>query len=761
MEQPQSVQASQQTSQEGHDHCNIEPPSVYQQGYLTSGAVEDTSSLSENVVLTGACRTVPLTKPKERTIIGNSVNLNHCVEFSNSSNCLNSIGLACLSSKVPAQNLDGVYSHPDHDEGLNLDVQCHGEENHTVQQGSYNPVSLAVEAISGDLNRSPFSQPSSSCLNDRIRSTLQERFVANCHLAKVRPKLRSCKGVESSISSSTGSNKSVNAQARDCVSACRNMYFSDYYAGLPLNSRGEFVKVHPGGTPNSIDIFKRQCLGENSSCPLAFPTSFTPSSCTNYVNLRPNHYVPQISTGQSVFHPDSHSPPTAPTAYGMDFRQLPSSERIRTHKDTIPSNKYPCTNQQVLSMECFCSGCMEHHNPQQKLLGMQSCSLSLNCEQTTQPTAETTMRLMGKTVTLGTSSIQCRGLNNEIPCSSKQSQAEDHSFQGPHTKAFPQLFHGGIVDLSSAFRISDGARQPSENPSYYSFVPAAELRSGLDTNSFRANCNNQQPELATANNLYVQPVSCRNEGGLGHQQPVMENQVGSNAEDVLLGSMHCRHTQSVAAMSSFDRRNSFRNSMEKRAALCQSSYPTLQFSNMTQRTPMFSFPSGYDVQCTPGLTTQTKFTSLPPLPPSVIPSHVYSADYAQPHGSATTFHSLIPVSYPVNKSNAPGNSIFQDESMERTMTGSKFEGLEYMKRNCKRSAEMDDVFLTIPKKQCIAAVQRDLISLPLREQGLEIYRSRPDAQLLDMHVGFGSEPEAKLRLGRKSHTPHGQIMSTR
>uniref|UniRef100_A0A0A9DMN8 Uncharacterized protein n=1 Tax=Arundo donax TaxID=35708 RepID=A0A0A9DMN8_ARUDO len=623
-----------------------------------------------------------------------------------------------------------------------------------VQLGSSYPVSLAVQAITGGLNRSPLSQPSRSCLDDRSRSTLEERFVANYHLGKVRPKpLGPCKGMVSSISSSTESNKSANAQAIDYVSACRNMYFGDDYAGLPINSRGEFIKVHSGGTPNSIDVLKRQCLGENSSCPSAFPTFFTPRTCTNLVNLRPKHHVPQISTvDQPVFHPGSHFTPKAPTAFGMDFSQLPSSERMKTHTYTVPSNKYPCTSQQVLSMDCYCSGCMGQHNPQQKLIGMQSGFLSLNCEQNTQPTAETTMRLMGKTVTLGPSGIQCRGLNSEIPCSNKQSRAEDYSFQGPRTKAFPQLFHEALVDPSSAFRTSDGERQPSENPSFFAFVPAAELRSGLDTKSFRTSGHNQQSEISASNNLYVQPVSCCNDGQW-HQQPVMANQVQSNAEDMLLGSMHCRHTQIVAAVPSFDRRNYFRNIVEKGSAPCQSTDRTQQFSKMTQKNPMSSFPLGYDVQSTPGLTTQTKFTSLPPLPPSVIPSHAYSADYAQPQGSTATFHPSIPVSYAANKYNAPGNTFFQDKSMERTMVGSKLEDLERMKRNCKRPAEKDGVLLTLPKKQCIAAVQRDLIWLPLREKGMEICQPRPDAQLLDMHVGFSNEPEADFQLGNKeSHT---------
>jgi hypothetical protein len=451
-------------------------------------------------------------------------------------------------------------------------------------------------------------------------------------------------------------------------------------------------------------------------------------------------------------------------AYGTDIRQLPSSERTKIHCYTIPSNKYPCAKQQELSMECLCSECLGHHNPQQKLLGMRNHYLSQNFGQDTQHNAETTVRLMGKTVTLGTSSIQCTRLNNETPCSSKQIQAEDQFFQGTRTKVFPQLFHGRLVYPPSACRISDGERQPSGNPSHFSFVPAAVRAFVPGTSSLRTNGHNQQPELATANNRYVQPVDWRNESELGNQQSVMANQVQSNAEDMLLGSIHCRHAQTVAPESPFNTRNSARNFMEKGpASYLQSSYPTQQqFSNMAERTAASSFASGSAVQKTPGLTTQTKFTSLRPLPPSVIPSHVYSADCAPlPHGSVTTFHPSVPTSYPPSNSSAPGNSVFEIESMRWTIMGSRPEGLEHL-RNCKRLAEKDDVPLTLPKKPCTAA-QKGLHMLPFAETGLEFRGSRPDAQPQpsDVPICLDDEAEANLRLGnRESHPTWSKAVST-
>jgi hypothetical protein len=757
--QPQSVQTFQQPTQEGCDHRNTdEQQLVYQQAEATSGAVETTSSLSENLVPVGVCRTIPLTKPKDNTILGNSVDLNHCIETSHGSNCLNNASLACLSSKVPCQSFKGVDSHLNGDNSLSLDVECLGEQNHMTSQASFNPVSLAAKAISGD--RSPLSQPSGSCLYDRSRSTFQERAVA---FGKVSSELLRSGNMVRSLSSSTGSNKP--AQAADCISACRNNHNHDDYVGLPINSRGEFVKVHPGGTPNSVDIFRRQCLGENSSCPSASPTVLSPITCTDHANLRPSYHARQIcAIDQSVFHADPRFTPTAPMAYGTDIRQLPSSERTKIHYYTIPSNKYPCAKQQELSMECLCSECLGHHNPQQKLLGMRNHYLSQNFGQDTQHNAETTVRLMGKTVTLGTSSIQCTRLNNETPCSSKQIQAEDQFFQGTRTKVFPQLFHGRLVYPPSACRISDGERQPSGNPSHFSFVPAAVRAFVPGTSSLRTNGHNQQPELATANNRYVQPVDWRNESELGNQQSVMANQVQSNAEDMLLGSIHCRHAQTVAPESPFNTRNSARNFMEKGpASYLQSSYPTQQqFSNMAERTAASSFASGSAVQKTPGLTTQTKFTSLRPLPPSVIPSHVYSADCAPlPHGSVTTFHPSVPTSYPPSNSSAPGNSVFEIESMRWTIMGSRPEGLEHL-RNCKRLAEKDDVPLTLPKKPCTAA-QKGLHMLPFAETGLEFRGSRPDAQPQpsDVPICLDDEAEANLRLGnRESHPTWSKAVST-
>lgn len=747
-EQPQSVQTSQQPTPEGHDHdCRNADKTqlVYQQADGISGAVENTSSLSENAVSADVYRTAALTKLKDRTILGNSVDLNHCIETSNSSNCLNSISLARLSRKVTCQNFNDVDSHLDSDDGLSPDVECLGERSHMLSQASYTPANLTAKAVSGD--KGPLSQPSGSCLFDRSISTLQERPVANY---QVHPELlRSGKDAVRSINSSIGSNKPAGAQATHCVSAGRNMHFGDDYLGLPINSRGEFIKAHPGGTPNSADTFKRQCLGENSSNPSTIPTIFTPSTCTDHVNLRPNHNAREIYTiDRSVFHADPRFTPTTATAYGMDFRQLPSSEGRKIHYYRIPGNKYPCTNQQELSVECFCSGCVGHHNPQERLIGMQSHCLSQNSGQNTQHNAETTMRLMGKTVTLGTSSMQCRGLSNETPSSSKQTRAED--FQGAHMNVLPQLFRGGLADPPSARRIPDRERQPS-GTSHFSFSPAAIQSFVLDTSSFRTNSRNQQPEVGPANNVYVHPAG---EGEIGQRQPVKEKQVQSNTEDMVSGSMHGRHTQTVAPESSLNRRNSIRNFMEERPAPYQPSYLPQQFSRTMPRPPMSPFPSGYPIQNAPGLATQTKFTSLRPLPPSVIPSQFYPAGYAPPDGSVTAFHPPVPVPRPGSNHSSPGNAIFKDTSMRWTATGSKPEGLEHARRNCKRPAEQDGMFLTLAKKPCTAA-RKELTMLPFPEKGMELRGSRPpDPQARDMLPICldDDEPEADLRLGnRESH----------
>ncbi|KAL6609646.1 hypothetical protein ACP70R_039615 [Stipagrostis hirtigluma subsp. patula] len=733
-EQSQLVQASQRPPHGGDDHCNTdEPKLIYQGADAISGTVEEnTSSISEKVasVSTGVCRRIPLTRPNGRIIPDNSVHLNHRTEICSSSNRLNSISLAHSYSQVPSQNFDILDTHLN--KGLNLDAAPR----------SSIPVSLAVKARSGDLNcRNPTPQTSDSCLvaslkvNDRGKSILCERLVSNRHLAEVYPVPR--KYVMSSISSSTGPNKSADVQAMDCVSACRNICFCNDYAGLPLNSHGEFVNVPAGGTPNPIENFKRQCLGEKSSCPSDFRTLSTPQTCMDHTNLKLNHHVPQIYTGdKSVFHPDPSFIPVMPTAFGMDFGQLPNSERIHNH--SIPCNKYLCLKQRELSMECFCSRCIGHDSPPQKLLGMQSCFLGQNYEQNTLPIAEATVRLMGKTVSLGNSYTEY-----ESPCSSKQIRRDNHSIQRTCTEASPMLFHGALVD-PPAYRIPIGGRQPCKNQ-YFSFVPAAE-QSGLDTGSLRTNGQNQQLQLTAANNLYVQPVRSYIEFELGQQQPAVAHQVRSNAEDMSLGFMHGRHTQNIATVSSFDRRNNFINFIETSPAPYQSTYPMQEFSSMTHRTSVSSCRSGYAVQSTPDSTTQTKFTSLPPLPPSVISSHVYNADYAQPPESAP-FYPPNPLGYPTNSSNAPSDAIFRYENMKWTAIGSKLEGLEHMKTSCKRPADKDDMSLTLSKKPCIA-VQKDLNFLPISEKGLEFWGYRPDAQPQGMPVGIGSEPEADLRLGR-------------
>ncbi|GJM89086.1 hypothetical protein PR202_ga05684 [Eleusine coracana subsp. coracana] len=230
--------------------------------------------------------------------------------------------------------------------------------------------------------------------------------------------------------------------------------------------------------------------------------------------------------------------------------------------------------------------------------------------------------------------------------------------------------------------------------------PADELRSELDTNSFRTNGYNEQPVLPAANNLYVQPATWCNKGEL--RQPIMPNQAQSSAEDMLLASMHRRNTQNVASVPCLNRRNSVRNFMEKIPAPYQPGYFTQKFSNMTQRNLTSSSLSGY--AAVQNSTTQTKFTSLPPLPPSLAPSRIRSLDYAQHRGTNTsTFNPSIPAVHQTSRSGAPGNAMPRDERLKWAVMGSNVEGSGQLNQNGKRPAERDDAFLTSPKKACTAS----------------------------------------------------------
>ncbi|KAF0925189.1 hypothetical protein E2562_015605 [Oryza meyeriana var. granulata] len=708
-EKSQLLQTSQQSykdgkSQGGDNHrSTCEPQFMYQRAGAVLDSVEEDSS---SIVL--------LTKSKEKTILGNSVDLNHCLEISSSGNCRN-INSAVLSGQVLAQNFAGMHSVPN--EAFNVDVGFHAEENHHKYPESSVSASLAVKARSGDLIRRQLPDPSylvdSLSINDRNRSKmLQERLTA------VHPRLLRSIDMVNSISSSAGSNKSTDAQGTNCVSACRNMYSSDDCVGLPLNSHGEFVKLHPSGTVDPNGMFKRQFLGEDYVRPSAFPAFFTPETCIDYAYLKTSYQTPRFCAVDTFgFHSEPYLSPTMSAAYGMDFRQSPSSERMEVYNYAGPSNNDPCSNQQEHSVKCFCPGFMGQDNQTHKSLQMHSCLPSQNYEQNTQPAHETTVRLMGKNFTLGTSSKQHR-VDNRNPCPSKQIRDIDHSL-GMRTKAFSQLFHGACVDPPSALRNSNGG---VERPSCFSSVPEAELRCGLDVSSFRTSGRYQQPHLAMQNKLYVHPVSRHNEAEPWHQQLSVENHILGASEPQLLGSMHLRQSQNAATVPSYSPKKSFSNLVEIRPAHSQFAYFPRQIKNVTQRTPISSFLSGYAVQSSPGLTTQTKFTSLRPLPPSVTSSHVYSSEDAQRHGSVPPFYPSIALSDQASKNSVPGD-LKDNRSMQQTPVTSNHDSSEQMNRGCKRPAK-GDMFLTA-RKPCIA-VGKDLNLLPLQDERLGLCGSRPD-----------------------------------
>lgn len=759
-EQSQLMQASQQPSQKGNSqivngqHNTEETQLVYQQSDAISGtAEEDTSSVPEKVGSSGISCAVPLTTSKERTILRNSIGVHHFIEMSNRGNRLNSMSSAAVSFQPLAQNLAGVDFHLQ--EGIYLDIGWQAEENHRMApQGTPVPACLAVGTRPGHPMRTPFPQPSSSRYvgalkeaYDRNRSTvMHEKLVANGHLTEVHPSvLSSGKDMLSTISS-TGSNKSTDPQTTDSVSACRNISASDDYIGLPVNSHGEFVRVQPGGTLNSKGVLKRQCSLEDSVYPSASPTFSTPNTSMDYAHSRVNHQALPFSTVANFgIQQGPHLTHTMPTAYGMGLRQFPISERMQLHNYPVPSNN-SCSKQLGSSVQCFCSRCLRHDNQLQKSLEMQSCFPGQNYVQSIQPAVETTMRLMGRTVTLGTSSKQCGGLENNGPYSSKQIRVEDHYLPGTSTKVFPKLFCGGLVDPPSTFRMSNGERPPSEYASCFSSLPAAELGPGFDTNSFRTSNHSQQPQLAVPDTLFMQPVKRYNESGSGHQRPSVESQVQGTANHLQLGPVHHRRTPSVASMSSYDPKNNFKNFAEPRAGASEFSFFPQRSCNMTQRTPVSPFLSGYySVQSSPALTTPTKFTSLRPLPPSMISSHVYSSENAEPHGS-TPFHPAAPLSRRSEINNAPGDAILTGtKQTEQAPIGSNLESSKQINKSCKRPAENDDVLLTISKKPCIP-VGKDVNMSPLPAEELGFGGSKPDGQPLYMPVRLGNRPEMNLRL---------------
>lgn len=173
---------------------------------------------------------------------------------------------------------------------------------------------------------------------------------------------------------------------------------------------------------------------------------------------------------------------------------------------------------------------------------------------------------------------------------------------------------------------------------------------------------------------------------------------------------------------------------------------------MAQRTAAAasSSASGYGVQRPPGLsltTAQTKFTSLRPLPPSVVPSHAYGAP---PHGPVTVFHpSAPPVPYPASNSGGPGSSgaVLEIESVRWSVVGSKPEGSGRL-RSCKRAAEKDaDVPVALLKKPltvaAAAAAAREGLDmlLPVAETGSEFRGStRPEPDALPRPSGTSTTP---------------------
>ncbi|XP_072953804.1 uncharacterized protein [Typha angustifolia] len=719
-----------------------EESQVVNESRIASGPMEKNDrSLAENLQLTPEL-IVPL--DKEKTSLDGSVDLNHVAENSNNLNCFDSGSSACSSSHMFSDNMAALNIFPE--EGPKYGIGTHAEENFPISNGRAGmsiPISSSCETSSQSLTRNLISQPSSSCLvsssKENVKDPLLEAKMKN-QVPDLQPRCHlSSKDVMSSISSSTGSNKSVDTRlTTDCMSACRNFCFNEDYIGLPLNSHGELIKKHSCHPFGPTELFKRQDMVKGSSASFPVPRLVNPQSSMDHANTRSRHPAAPLYWKEKFrWYPECYYSPVMPVTSGLSFMHLPGFERMEIHNYEPAREEDQTVQQGRYSMKLSCPGCRVHNHHSQNLFHMEKFQVDGNLDQEIQPAAQPTMRLMGQTVTLGKNTQECRSLDDGKIWTDKDIISEECHTVRNFDQFLPYQLPQMELITHPASELSNGCKiKPLEVPSSLYGNPSTELRfdhmhlsnqpqrpsgcvisSSFGNHSSTVNSHSQHPQAmlnrASVGNLN----SVTRYSDIGCQVPFVVTHHQNVSQHMLLNSTHCKHTQSLSfsTSSTSNLHKNYCNIVEPPSVRSSPCLPhwliNAKQQKKAQLSSFSSYPNPIDVHH-PCAVSGSKLPSFPSTYPSpVISFPVYNSNnVAPPCGSTSLFHPSFIPAYPPSKSASAVSASCKNKSRNRNEMKSKYtflKGLDCANRSKKRPAVKGDEFLR-PVKKPHLTMQNDL-----------------------------------------------------
>ncbi|XP_064971522.1 uncharacterized protein LOC103993018 [Musa acuminata AAA Group] len=358
-------------------------PTVEGKAQLIESGVHATADHPSNPISRNITR-----RPK--TSLRETIDFNHATQISNDLN----IGYSDSSSRHYS-NCSPSIRNSCREERSNSGVGFHSDmlDTREVMHASMTSAPKLEPESSPNMTGIPMSQPSLSCLPVSVDEREVDRPVAfkknrYIQIPAIQP-VCDISPSDQMINECPETTRSM----LDPICKCNGMCVSEYSIGSPLSSQ-ELIKFHSDAKFGASEIFKQQNLGPEHSLQVPYLTGS--KSHMDHVNMRGKFCCTMADRNdQRRWNSHHFYPARKPTKSGLGYLRLHCSERMDVQNIHHVQNP--------LSLSCGMCEQLNHHDlnwtPSESFHAEESL-----VEHRIEPTVPSTMRLMGKNVTVGRSS---------------------------------------------------------------------------------------------------------------------------------------------------------------------------------------------------------------------------------------------------------------------------------------------------------------------------------------------------------------------
>ncbi|XP_065016535.1 uncharacterized protein LOC135678767 [Musa acuminata AAA Group] len=493
------------------------------------------------------------------------------------------------------------------------------------------------------------------------------------------------------------------------------------FIGLPLNSQGELIQLHPGNRYGICEVDKMPRSAFNSLQILPSSSHFRPES--SHVRMKGKFpFVPSYHEDDQSWFLNQYYPARNVVISELGSVELQGVEKVkyRTYDDKARFNH--CDPRQ---MEHFCCGCRDHVVTE-NCFGRMKFYSERDLELGIQPAIRPTMRLMGKNVTVGSCIKEYQGGNNGKVWSDEDiittSCPTTRVYNRPildrwhEEECIPQAESGASrkfpfnsLEVPSNYCCTSADKLTS-NHMHLGFEPNWMLNDGNSSSrepDFHIDlCQNAVPCQSFLNRASHSAFHCTSESQsdeLEQKKMLCESYPQKFCQHMLVNSTHCKHSKNVSYgipstyhphINHVPSQTSTIHSLRK--------IPHWLLNTTNQHHPFIPYhPAAAYQSCT--IPPYSGFPHASSYPRTVIPFPCGNSSSSQTYGSYTP----MSVVYPSSISALPTNNFSSVSSTNRDNIKAKdgmgvyfahYKSQDHSKRCRKRSAGKDDITMERVKR---------------------------------------------------------------